>query len=96
MNKDDASQYLPLVQALADGKTIQHFDTANWNDISNPVFISSHDQYRIKPEPREWTGKVIETGQDFVRNKRSFMIQIDGATGELPDLGAIALREIID
>jgi len=57
MNKDEAVQFLPLVQALADGKTIQVNDgTSNlprWVDIDDPSFTYRPDLYRIKPEPRE-------------------------------------------
>lgn len=53
MNKDNAHLYLPLVQALADGKTIQYKSPYNdkWEDKTSVQFDSSPDQYRIKPEP---------------------------------------------
>jgi hypothetical protein len=56
MNKENAHKYLPLVQALADGKTIQHksFDD-HWIDIDDHKIIYFHEPshyYRIKPEPR--------------------------------------------
>jgi hypothetical protein len=56
MNKENAHKYLPLVQALADGKTIQHksFDN-HWIDIDDHKIIYFHEPshyYRIKPEPR--------------------------------------------
>ena len=36
MNKDTAKDYLPLVQALAEGKTIQLFsDCDGWEDAIN-------------------------------------------------------------
>jgi hypothetical protein len=57
MNKENAHKYLPLVQALADGKTIQHKMSKNWTDIDDHVVIGFYDypeNYRIKPEPRKW------------------------------------------
>ena len=55
MNKDNAHLYLPLVQALADGRVIQSVDSdGEWFDMSDPQFCSKPDRYRIKPEPREW------------------------------------------
>jgi len=58
MNKDNAHLYLPLVQALADGKVIQvsaGFKSARvWSDLENVEFTESPGRYRIKPEPREW------------------------------------------
>jgi hypothetical protein len=57
MTKETAKDYLPLVQALADGKTIQIQPTPNgngpWKDLFDPEFSESHTCYRIKPEPRE-------------------------------------------
>ncbi len=52
MNKDNAHLYLPLVQALAEGKTIQVYLPYNktWVDKDNLKFDASPDQYRIKPE----------------------------------------------
>lgn len=53
MNRDNARDYLPLVQALAEGKVIQLNYNGDWKDISDmdPMFPANF--YRIKPEPRE-------------------------------------------
>ena len=54
MNKDTAKDYLPLVQALAEGKTIQKFsDGDGWEDVRSPSFESPAKLYRIKPEPKK-------------------------------------------
>ena len=58
MNKNNAKDFLPLVQALADGKTIQ-FYTGSWVDLSSvdeTSFTLPPERYRIKPEPklRKW------------------------------------------
>lgn len=52
MNKDNAKDYLPLVQALADGKTIQCRPLSGdlWRDVSQVHFYNEPDHYRIKPE----------------------------------------------
>lgn len=55
MNSSNAKQFLPLVQALADGKTLQYFIDGKWNDMnSNGVigFDGPPERYRIKPEPQ--------------------------------------------
>ena len=53
MNKDNAKDFLPLVQALADGKTIQYSGgDGKWYDADPCYFNLSPEQYRIKPEPR--------------------------------------------
>lgn len=67
MNKDNAKDYLPLVQALADGKVIQINTVDGWEDLTAEISLCfAPDQYRIKPEPREiWVnewrpgGKVV-------------------------------------
>ena len=52
MNKDNAKDYLPLVQALAEGKTIQVLDEErkDWIDLKNATFAYRASDYRIKPE----------------------------------------------
>lgn len=55
MNKENAKDYLPLVQALAEGKVIQSrlFSCDSWKDCARPDFTMDPSNYRIKPEPRE-------------------------------------------
>lgn len=54
MNKDNAHLYLPLVAALAAGKTIQrkvHSFPGGWADaIGGPSFLLDPEYYRVKPE----------------------------------------------
>ena len=55
MTKEDAHLYLPLVQALVDGKTIQAKDIqGKWFDLDNIALGGGSENYRIKPEPRKW------------------------------------------
>ena len=55
MNKEDAHLYLPLVEALADGKTIQQrVSFESWEDFKQDceiMFNRPPEHYRIKPEP---------------------------------------------
>ena len=49
----EAKELLPIIQALAEGKTIQlKRDTNIWVDIKNPAFNMKPSDYRIKPEPK--------------------------------------------
>lgn len=60
MNKDNAKDYLPLVQAWAEGKQLQvkSLATLGWVDIDRCDFFLKPESYRIKPEPREgWVHK---------------------------------------
>lgn len=57
MNKDNAKEFLPLVQALAEGKVIQfnkgEEDSECWTDYANVSLTLPASRYRIKPEPRK-------------------------------------------
>lgn len=58
MNKDNAHLYLPLVQALADGKTIQQFceSTDTWDTFYEGDEVEFDDiieYYRIADEVPE-------------------------------------------
>ena len=65
MNKDNAKDYLPLVQALAEGKAIQYRNAGKeeWRDTSNPKFKMGPEHYRIKPEPREIWVNIYPIGE---------------------------------
>lgn len=56
MNKDNAKDFLPLVQALVAGKTIQckvyqHNGSSVWMNRDQIMFGDVPANYRIKPEP---------------------------------------------
>ena len=54
MNRQQAKDMLPIIQALAEGKHIQLKDlTGNWIDVNFiNVEICNPNYYRIKPEPK--------------------------------------------
>ena len=64
MNKDNARDYLPLVQALAEGKTIQCMNSdVGWIDLESVRFDSCVESYRIKPEPKKaWYRVALWSG----------------------------------
>lgn len=53
MDRNQAKQLLPVIQAHAEGKTIQSRyikgDTSLWYDNENPSFDDDDLEYRIKP-----------------------------------------------
>lgn len=53
MDKSNAKDFLPLVQALAEGKTIQQRTGSGcaWHDVTSVSFGGDPQNYRIKPEP---------------------------------------------
>lgn len=63
MNASNARDYLPLVQALADGKSLQYNvnrsdEAPKWVDREDFTFDEHVTEYRIKPEPREiWVNR---------------------------------------
>ena len=56
MTREEAKKLLPIIQAFAEGKTIQYKNAeCEWEDMSigeNLSFIETPSNYRIKPEPK--------------------------------------------
>ena len=53
MNRNQAKEILPIIQAFIDGKQIQHLYN-KWEDIEHLTsdLIINPELYRIKPEPK--------------------------------------------
>lgn len=54
MNREEAKELLPIIQAFAEGKTIQErkLGTTDWIDTETPCFNSAWANLRIKPNPK--------------------------------------------
>ena len=52
MTREEAKELLPIMQAFAEGKTIQLLDGGKWFDVYETDFHESTYKYRIKPEPK--------------------------------------------
>lgn len=53
MDRQQAKKFLPIIQAFAEGKTIQTINTCGeWADNHKPLFNCDCSIYRIKPEPK--------------------------------------------
>ena len=52
MTREEVKEMLPILQAYAEGRTIQFLDGGKWLDLCETDFYESPDRYRIKPEPR--------------------------------------------
>lgn len=53
MNRQEAKELLPIIQAFAEGKTILVQDCIDWCYLSNESDFNLNPQrYRIKPEPK--------------------------------------------
>ena len=54
MTREEAKELLPIIQAWAEGKSIQfQTDSGSWSDITKDLYTgNSPSLYRIKPEPK--------------------------------------------
>ena len=54
MTRKEAKELLPIIQAWAEGKSIQYqTDSKSWSDITKDLYPCNHPSlYRIKPEPK--------------------------------------------
>ena len=90
MNAQNAKEFLPLVQAIADGKTIQVLGKdGNWYD--SPLLNTPPSRYRIKPEPRTfemWLFHPMGRMYPFVEGEECF--------AENKDWERITVREVIE
>lgn len=70
MTKEYAAELLPLVKALADGKTLQWQHCGNWFDTTSPVFGHPLIKYRIKPDPCEFWVVLRPSGRPDLHTSR--------------------------
>ena len=53
MTRKEIKEMLPIMQAFADGKTIEIYGWKNkWKEVDEPSFDIDAKYYRIKPEPK--------------------------------------------
>ena len=54
MTREEAKELLPIIQAWAEGKSIQYqTDSGSWTDITKELYTGNHPSlYRVKPEPK--------------------------------------------
>lgn len=68
MNQQKAKDFLPLIKAWSEGKTLQFRESEhyNWNNIHSmeEKVLSKPDNYRIKPTPtlRPWRPEEVPVG----------------------------------
>jgi len=89
MTPERAKELLPVMQAFAEGKTVQYLNTSiGWINDSNCNFDPNFE-YRIKPEPREWEVIASRDGHIFLAG--------DVHLSQVP-VGAkvIKVREVLD
>ena len=52
MTREEAKKLLPIIQAFAEGKTIQYKFSEGWRDLDELTALSDMSKYRVKPEPK--------------------------------------------
>lgn len=73
MTREQAKAILPIIQAYAEGKTIQYRTSNNeWVDTYKPSFSNSSSNYRIKPEPKYRPFKTKEECWDELLKHQPF------------------------
>ena len=50
MNRKQAKEMLPIIQAFAEGKGVETKTGSGWISIENMSFAGNPDSYRIKPK----------------------------------------------
>jgi hypothetical protein len=90
MIQSDAAEFWPLIKAWSEGKTLQLNTNPVWIDIKESSFAYSPDQYRIKPEPREFYIAVSDYGVCGASDAR------DGKPCYHKDISVIKVREVLD
>ena len=67
MTKEQAKELLPIIQAFAEGKTVQFLDGGKWADVYETDFHESPVKYRIKPESKY---RPFESAQECIEEMR--------------------------
>jgi hypothetical protein len=98
MNKDNAKDFLPLVQALVDGKTIQCWRelAGAWGDLEDTIFNGPRKSYRVKPEEPKERYMTREEVLGFVANYEPGLVIRDSDSNpwQLPGAYGFAEHEI--
>ena len=89
MTREEAKEWLPIIQAWAEGKAIQYqTDSGSWTNIIKDLYTSNYPfNYRIKPEPKYRPFKNQEECWNEMHNHPDFgwLTRIDtGAYTQIP------------
>ena len=90
MTREEAKELLPIIQAFADGKTIQVWYNDTWQDDEYPSFVELN-LFRIKPEPKYRPFRNVEECWQEMQKHQPFGWLKDTDTG-----GYIIISELDD
>ncbi len=92
MNREQAKELLPIIEAFANGEDIQAGGGKySWSDVGNSAYFTDDLNYRIKPKPREYwirQNPPNEKGLDRIRTEKP--------TGKIRIDEFIHVREVLD
>lgn len=74
MNRQQAKELLPIIQAFVEGKKIEYREKGEeyWGVTNTPTFNINANEYRIKPEPKYRPFKDVEECWQEMQNHRPF------------------------
>ena len=90
MTREEAKELLPIIQAFAEGKTIQVWANDTWQDEEYPSF-GELSLFRIKPEPKYRPFRNVEECWQEMQKHQIFGWLKDTDTG-----GYIIISELDD
>ena len=80
MTREEAKELLPIIQAFADGKTIQVWYNDTWQDEEYPSFVELN-LFRIKPETKYRPFRNVEECWQEMQKHQPFGWLKDRDTG---------------
>ena len=82
MTREEAKQLLPVIQAFADGKTIEFLNARNmWEELEDVLFCREPKYYRIKPEQKYRPFRNVEECWQEMQKHQPFGWLKDTDTG---------------
>ena len=90
MTREEAKEMLPIMQAYAEGRTIQFLDGGKWADVYETDFYQSPGKYRIKQEPKYRPFKTQEECWNEMQKHQPFGWLKSKKDGRLRCIGEVS------
>ena len=95
MTREQAKQLLPIIQAYAEGKTIEFLTDGTWVAMidTTPKFDCEPSKYRIKPEPKYRPFKTQEECWNEMLKHQPFGWLKSKKTGSVGLIGTLYTKD---
>lgn len=96
MTREEAKELLPIIQAYAEGKTIQYLINCRWEDVDDDTKVYFTDPpscYRIKPESKYRPFKTQEECWNEMHKHPDFGWLKSKTTGKYALIGEVLERK---